>query len=241
MPEFELVLPCYNESKSIQTLIERAVAAAEEYGYRPDTFQLVLVENGSRDDSSKVIDQLKQTTLGRWFRKVQVIENQGYGYGVWTGLANTKASVVGWSHADQQCDPKDAFRAINLMRKSGDKTLVKGARFGRDWKDKFVTRVFEILSYMILGLKIREINAQPKIFHRLLLEQIKSPPKNFAFDLYVIYIAARCGFRFETIDVEFPPRVHGVSNWASTFLERYKTIFNMMRYIWTLSRTEGRL
>ncbi len=241
MLEFELVLPCYNEEKSLETILKRAVEAAKESGYTPETFQLALVENGSKDNSSAVMDQLKASPLGVWFRKVPVNPNLGYGWGVWTGLQSTTAKYVSWSHADQQCDPKDAFRALDIIKKSGnDKLLVKGRRTGRDWKDKFVSRTFETLAWFILGIYVYDTNAQPKVFSRNLLSHLKNPPLNFAFDLYVLFNAKKAGYQFETISVLFPPRIHGMSNWASNFAGRYKTFLNMIAYMFRLSRDEGR-
>ena len=242
MREFELVLPCYNEAKSLQFLLERAVSAAQEAGYSPEQFQLILVENGSKDNSKEVLSQLEQGKLAPWFRKVLVPQNLGYGFGVFQGLKNTQAKFIGWSHADQQCDPKDAFTALERLKKSGlSKVLVKGVRSGRNWKDKWVTHVFETLAFFILGVKVKELNAQPKIFPRELLEEMVAPPKTFAFDLYVLYCAAKQKYKFETIPVLFPPRVHGVSNWASNFLSRYQTIWGMVKYMFHLSRTQGRV
>jgi glycosyltransferase involved in cell wall biosynthesis len=239
---FELVLPCYNESKSIKTIITKAAEAAVSAGFTPEMFQLVLVENGSKDNSGVIMDELKQTELGRWFRKVQIEVNQGYGFGLMSGLKSTTASFVAWSHADQQCDSYDAFRGLEIIKSDQcKKLLVKGVRTQRNWKDKIVSRTFEFMAWCILGMKVYEMNAQPKVFSRTLLEQIKAPPNGFAFDLYVLYCAAKSGYEFKTISVAFPPRVHGVSNWAAGFFSRYKTIFGMIRYMWDLARLEGRV
>ena len=242
MKEFELVLPCYNESKSLQILIERTVNAAKQAGYDSTSFQLVIVENGSLDNSTEVLLQLEKTELAPWFRKVIIAKNQGYGYGVFQGLKNTQAPIIGWSHADQQCDPKDAFIAINKLKASGlSNILVKGERTGRNWKDQTVSTVFETLAFLILGIKIRELNAQPKIFSRELLEKLPTPPPNFAFDLYVLFCALKNRYTLQTIPVLFPPRIHGVSNWASNFAGRYKTIWGMVKYMYQLSLRQGRI
>jgi glycosyltransferase involved in cell wall biosynthesis len=241
MIEFELVLPCYNESLSLKTLIDRAIDAAEQAGFTSDRFQLVLVENGSKDESSQVMEELKTGERGKWFRKVQVEQNQGYGHGVWAGLTSTTAPYVAWSHADQQCDPKDAFVGLARLKSSSHpRTLVKGTRRGRNWKDKLVSRVFELFARVLLGIKINELNAQPKVFPSDLFKEIQNPPKTFAFDLYVLYRAARAGYRVETIPVLFPPRIHGVSNWAANFAGRRRTIMGMIQYMWQLSQSEGR-
>lgn len=240
--EFELILPCYNEAKSLSDIIVRAVKSAEKYCFTPESFKLVLVENGSKDNSREVLQQLSKSELGKWFRVVYVDVNQGYGFGLWSGLKTSQAKIVGWSHADQQCDPENAFFAHKLLTEQKDKKLViKGKRFGRDWKDKSVSFVFEWLATLILGRRLHEINAQPKVFYRELLNEIKSPPKDFAFDIYVLYCALKSGHHLQSIPVLFPPRVHGVSNWAGTFLGRYNTIKNMVKYILFLAKNEGRL
>lgn len=242
MLEFQMVLPCYNESKSLKFLLERAVTAAKEAGYDSTRFQLVLVENGSADNSKEVLAELEAGPWAKWFTKVLVPQNKGYGYGVLQGLKSTEAPIIGWSHADQQCDPKDAFVALKKLKDSKeDKILVKGVRSGRNWKDKWVTHVFETLAFLILGVGTKELNAQPKIFSRELLNHLGDPPYNFAFDLYVLYSALKAGYQVMTIPVLFPPRVHGVSNWASNFFSRYKTILGMVKYMFQLSRTQGRV
>ena len=211
MPEFELVVPSYNESQTLPAFIERVRIAAQNYGYTSDSFQLVLVENGSTDSSRIVLEQLKEKALGPWFRVVRVEVNQGYGYGLWSGLQITHAPYVAWSHADMQCDPSDAFNALELLKRSGytEKTLVKGVRAGRNWKDIIISRVFEFLALIILGKGFYEINAQPKVFPRRFLDTIKNPPYGFAFDLYALYCAAKQGFNVQTITVDFPPRIYG--------------------------------
>lgn len=243
MSQFELVLPCYNESNSIRFLIERAKKAALESGFKQGEFQLIMVENGSKDNSKEVFKELQSSELSSWFQVVTVDVNQGYGYGLWQGLLKTSAPVVGWSHADQQCDPSDAFKAYQLLQQQPkeNSVFVKGVRSGRNWKDKLVSRIFEFLAWLILGVKIYEMNAQPKVFHRSLLQQMTSPPKTFAFDLYAIYCAQKNGFRFQTVPVLFPPRIHGLSNWSSHFFSRYKTILGIIQYMWRLAKTEGRV
>lgn len=241
-PEFELVVPAYNESKSLYTLIESFISAAQNSGFNSNQFQLIVVENGSTDDSSVILDNLLKTSFGQWFRVVKVGKNMGYGNGVWQGLCATTAACIGWSHADLQCDPCDAFQAFQIFKQSNvHSVLIKGVRNGRNWKDRFVSRVFELAALLILGLNAYEINAQPKIFSRDLLPFVKKPPSGFSFDLYVLYQAIKNQFTIYEIPVLFPPRVFGVSHWAATFMGRYKTILLAIGYMFKLKRDEGRM
>jgi glycosyltransferase involved in cell wall biosynthesis len=238
---FELVLPAYNEEKSLSRLIARYAAAAASAHFTPESFQLIIVDNGSTDGSARVLNDLKKSPNGAWFRTVTVPINKGYGHGLWTGLQTTTAPVVGMSHADEQCAPEDVFIAEKRLRESGKNALVKGVRSGRNWKDRFVSRVFEGIARLRLNLNTYEINAQPKIFPRAMLASFREPPTTFAFDLYVMYQAQKNGYETVTIPVLFPPRVHGASRWAATFFSRYKTILGIIDYMGRLAQNEGRL
>ncbi len=236
--DFELVLPCYNESKSLRFLIERCRESAQKNGMNSHQFNLILVENGSKDNSREVLRTLKNdSTLSDWFRVVEVPQNRGYGFGIWSGLKATKAHVVGWSHADQQCDPDNAFRALSMLKDAGvNNVIVKGVRKGRSVPEKIVSRVFDVFAFILLRKRFYEINAQPKVFSRELLDFATQPPPDFSFDLYMLFIAKKCHYRFLTFDVDFPPRLHGLSNWAFSLKNRMKTIMSMIRYMYYLGR-----
>lgn len=241
MIELELVLPCYNEGHSLKSLIERTSRSAIEFGFTPDTFQLVIVDNGSQDNSKSILNYLKATDQGSWFRIVCVPINRGYGNGIWLGLLACEARYLAWSHADQQCDPIEVFRAYRKLLTSGGRVLVKGHRRGREPGDKLISNFFASLAYLLLGIRCVEINAQPKVFPRHLLSEIKEPPLGFQFDLYVLYRAIKVGYNIITINVDFPPREHGVSRWAGSLLSRYRTILGMLSFMVKLLVREGRV
>ena len=241
MPKFELVLPCYNEAASLEKLLRRTIRAAEDAGLSATEARVIFVENGSRDDSRAVLARLAaDPALGVWFHAVLVDQNRGYGHGLATGLAATTAPVVGWSHADEQCDPADAFRAYRLVTEAEAPTLVRGIRRGRGVKDRLVSRVFELIASAYLGHWFYEINAQPKVFPRTLIDGDFDPPLDFAFDLYVLDRAHRRNYRQRIIPVDFPPRAHGLSNWAAGLRNRSTHIRNMIRYIRALRRRRDR-
>jgi glycosyltransferase involved in cell wall biosynthesis len=244
--DFELVIPAYNESKNLPLVVQRCAEAALGQGFSPQTFQLIIVENGSTDDSHDTLARLAKGPLGAWFRVVKVFPNQGYGYGLMRGLTATSAPMIGWSHGDMQTDPLDAFIALKKLRERASKDpstklLVKGARQGRNWKDVTVSHVFALCATLILGLKIKEINAQPKVFHRALLTELTDPPVTFGFDLYALYKARKRGYVFDQISVQFPNRPYGFSKWSATLSSRRRTIVGLIRYMWHLRLVEGRI
>lgn len=236
---FSLVLPCYNEALSLPVLVGRAVACARRRGMGPDAFRLIPVENGSTDDSRQVLQALARGPDGAYLHPVWVPRNQGYGHGVMSGLRSAPRGIVGWTHADEQCDPEDAFRAWEIVRDATRPSLVKGRRHGRARSERLVSAGFAALATLTFARRMHEINAQPKVFPSDLIDRLDAPPMDFCLDIYVLVRAGDAGYDLAEIDVTFPPRRHGTSNWAGTLRSRARTMAGFVRYMLRL-RAGGR-
>ena len=228
-PLLSVVLPCYNESAGLANILDRF---QEVGGDRP--FELILVDNGSTDRTPEVLAELLPRY--RFARSVRIEQNRGYGDGIFRGLGEARGEILAWSHADLQTDPGDVFRAWDVFGQAAEpaRLLVKGRRHGRRVGERVVSRGMEVVALVLLRRCLSEINAQPKLFHRSLMEHVERPPIDFNFDVYVLYQARRHGWRIECIDVEFPPRPHGRSHWAATWSSKLRTIRRSMRYMFLL-------
>lgn len=234
-PILSVVLPCYNEQKGLASILERFREVGAD---RP--FELVLVDNGSTDDTRQVLAELLPAYP--FARSVEIRTNRGYGDGIFTGLKAARGEVLAWSHADLQTDPADVFRAWDVYGRAAEpyRLLVKGRRHGRRLGEWAISRGMEMVACVLLRRCLREINAQPKLFHRGLMEHVEHPSIDFNFDVYVLYQAKRHGWRIESIEVEFPPRRHGESHWAATWRSKLRTIAGSMRYMFLLGLGRAR-
>lgn len=233
MPQLSIVLPCYNEAQGIPKILERFAAMGQGYD-----FELILVDNGSRDNTQAVLaDHLPAYPFAR---SVRIVNNKGYGDGIFTGLREAQGELLAWSHADLQTDPADVFRALDHYQAAAGKDskapglLVKGRRHGRRLSERIISWGMQIVALFCLRRWIAEINAQPKLFHRCLLDHLPNPPVDFNFDVYVLHQARRHGWRLASIDVLFPPRPYGQSNWAATWRSKIRTIRRSMGYMFLL-------
>ena len=100
-----LVIPCYNEAANLPSLLERCKELAQR-----GSVEVILVDNGSTDDSPQVLARLLPAYPG--CRTVRVEHNQGYGFGILAGLKAARGDILGWTHADMQTDPMDAAQGI---------------------------------------------------------------------------------------------------------------------------------
>ena len=229
--KLSLVIPCYNEAKNIPLILERFSAVLTR-----NDIELILVDNGSRDDSGPVLARLLP---GHPFaRTVRVEVNRGYGFGVRAGLAAATGEYAGWTHADMQTDPFDAVRALQEIERQGSPRdiFVKGSRKGRPLFDRVFTVGMSLFETVYLGQRLWDINAQPNIFHRSFLEQWRNPPDDFSLDLYTLYLARRQGLKIVRFDVVFPPRVHGTSSWNTSIGAKWKFIKRTLDFSVNLKR-----
>jgi glycosyltransferase involved in cell wall biosynthesis len=223
-----VILPCYNEEKNLPLILERYAAVAT-----PGLdWELILVDNGSRDGSAAELLRLLALPGHGFARSVKVEVNQGYGFGMATGLRAASGAVLAFSHADMQCDPKSVFEAYAAWQQCGmPHAIVKGRRQGREWAKQLVTNGMSLWATVILGRPLSDINAQPKLFPAELMGHLQRMPDGFEFDIYVLYRALKKGYRLVTVPVIFAARAHGESKWANTLFSRWRTILRVAFYI----------
>jgi glycosyltransferase involved in cell wall biosynthesis len=235
-PKLSLVIPCYNEARNLPLLIGRV----EERFAAGTGVEVVLVDNGSSDDSPSI---LRERLAGhRVLRSVRVEENQGYGFGILSGLRAARGRYLGWSHADMQTDPADALRALELIERSPDPEHVyaKGERYGRPLKDVVFTVGMSAFETALLRRPLWDINAQPNVFPRWFYEAVApAAPYDFSLDLYFYHEARRHGVRLLRFPVRFGERAHGVSHWNVDWKSKKKFIERTVRFSLELRKKLG--
>jgi hypothetical protein len=217
--KLSVIVPCYNEEKNIPLILEKFNEVIKR-----DDIEVLLVNNGSTDNSKSVMDRLVPKFT--FARVVTVETNQGYGYGITSGLNKAHGEFIGYTHADMQTDPTDVLKALEIMEKQEkpEKCYIKGDRKGRAIFDQFFTMGMSAFETIYLGEKLWDINAQPNIFHKSFFKNLTNIPKDFSLDLYLLYTAQKQGLEVIRFDVIFPNRIHGKSSWNSGLASKWKFI-----------------
>lgn len=233
--KLSVIIPAYNEEKNIPLIFSRL---KETFGARADV-EVILVDNGSKDHSASVIaDEMKKTGTG-FFKITHVPVNQGYGYGILSGLQDASGDVLAWTHADMQTDPLDVLKAFDLYKSTADqKVIVKGKRKNRRLLETVFTFGMQLVASLALKTALDDINAQPKLFSRSFYERFlqQSAPHDFSLDLYLLYQARRHGYRVLDVPVFFAKRLHGEAKGGGSWKTRIKLIKRTFAYIFELKK-----
>lgn len=230
--KLSIAVPCYNEEKNIPLII---AAFKKALGNRQN-IEVLLVNNGSTDNSAAAFAQELQKERGGVFKLVNVAKNQGYGFGILSGLEAASGDVLAWTHADMQTDPADVIRGFDLF--SADDIFVKGKRKNRALLEALFTFGMQVIASLALKTYLDDINAQPKIFSRDFYEKhVKNQaPHDFSLDLFVLYQAQKNSLRIKEIAVDFAKRLHGEAKGGGSWKTRVKLIKRTFTYIFELKK-----
>lgn len=183
-PMLSLVLPCYNEADVIRNTATRLTQRFREKNI---PLELVLVDNGSTDGTGKIIDDLLEQGLP--IIKESLGTNEGYGNGVLCGLRRCSGRYVGFSCADGHVSAEDTVKVYEIAAASRIPKLVK---VRRRFRPESVVRRFVSFSYNVLanilygGLGTTDINGNPKILPRKILERMNLQSRDFFLDAEVV-------------------------------------------------------
>ncbi len=234
-----VILPCYNEKDNLNALFERLDRLYE----KSSNLEIILVNNGSTDGSDAVFSDELSKRDQSVFKVVKVEKNIGYGYGILTGLRAASGEVLSVTHADRQTDPLDVLKAFELYQTSNnDMTLVKGFRKNRKVSEAIFSYGMGMLASLVLGTRLTEINAQPKMFNRNFFYQFhEHAPHDFSLDLYFLYCAKKHG-KIIDFPVYFAKRVAGEAKGGSgsSFKTKWKLIKRSFNYIFELKQKLGK-
>ena len=200
-----LIIPCYNEQDNLLSLFATCAKVANSH----ENIEFVFVDNGSTDNSPNIFAELLQEYS--FARMVRVPMNQGYGFGILSGLRVAQGDILAWTHADLQTDPTDALKGMELFISSRhpEQLFVKGRRYGRAPWDVFFTVGMAFFEFFALRTLMWDINAQPTMFHKKFMDSWIDPPHDFSLDLYAYYQAKHKGLTIHRFPVYFGKRAFG--------------------------------
>ena len=223
-PELSLAMPLYNEEANVESVVANLVAALEEAGV---DYELVLVNNGSEDRTGEIIERLAQGNPR--LVPVHIPVNQGYGWGIITGLRHCRGRYLGYAWGDNQVRAEDVVKIFQRLRQ-GDVDMAKSLRVERHdgLQRLIITRVYNTVFPFFFPVHSADVNGCPKIFTREAYEAIQPTSRDWFLDAEIMIKAHKLGLRVAEVPVIFYPRASGKSK------VRWKTVLefalNMFRY-----------
>jgi dolichol-phosphate mannosyltransferase len=224
--ELSLVAPVYDERDNLEPLYNRVV---EVFGDRV-RWELVLVDDGSRDGSTQVMRALAQRDPR--VRCVCFAKNCGQTTAMRMGIQSSRAPLIATLDADMQNDPADIPKLIEQL---GDNDAVVGYRLKRN--DNFVrrasSRIANRVRNALSGDSIRDTGCSLKVFRAAAIREI---PLHFeGMHRFMPTLLRYYGFRVVEHPVSHHPRRAGVSKYG-VLNRAFRAFRDLLAVRWMRSR-----
>lgn len=159
---------CYNDESTIGALVEEAIKVLQNIS---GDFEVIVVDDGSVDNSRSVLEELKNK-YGARFRPVYHGSNKGYGAAIKTGFKSCKNDLVFYTDGDGQYDISEI---VKLLRAIDGADMVNGYLCHRS--DPFyriaLGKIYQTLLRLILCININYVDCDFRLFRRHVIDSIK--------------------------------------------------------------------
>jgi len=201
-----IVIPCFNEERRLPATIE----AIHGFFHRRGTqFELIIVDDGSVDDTSKLVNDVTQTLTG--ITLIRHEKNTGKGFAVKAGVLRSLGSAVLICDADLSTPIDEIDRLLPLLDEGCD--IVIGSRRMRDsnivmkqpWYRQVMGKIYNMLVNSVLALGFRDTQCGFKLFKGDVARSLfaKSRINGFSFDAEILFMAKRQGLKVREMPVSW--------------------------------------
>jgi glycosyltransferase involved in cell wall biosynthesis len=223
-----IVIPLLNEEESVQELYHWIAKVMQSNGF---LYELILIDDGSTDNSWKIIQELSATH--KEVKGIRFFKNYGKSQALHAGFAKANGEVVITMDADLQDNPEEIPELYAMITKQGY-DLVSG------WKKKrydsligknLPSKLFNFAARKTSGLKLHYFNCGLKAYKN---EVIKNIEVTGEMHRYIPVLAKNAGFTIigEKV-VQHQARKYGVTKFG---FERFTRGFLDLITISFLSR-----
>jgi glycosyltransferase involved in cell wall biosynthesis len=201
-PLISIVVPTFNESATIEKLIDRLHESL--VGLR---YEVIIIDDGSTDGTSDVVRKLS----GGSIRSFCHSRNQGKGAALRTAFEHVAGEIVVVQDADLEYDPKDIPTLLQPILE-GHADVVFGSRFRGQaqrvhmfWH-QLANSMLTWFSNMMNNLNLSDMETGYKAFRKTVLDKIQIREKRFGFEPEITAKVARLKCRVYEVPISYHGR-----------------------------------
>ncbi len=212
MKKFSIIIPAFNEERNLKRGVLDEVRKFLDQAV--GDYEVIVVDDGSTDQTKEIIKQYQVS-----YKKFKLIENShgGKAIAVMTGMQAGEGEVILFTDMDQATPITQIEKFIPKFAEGFD--IVIGSRSGRKGAPlirKLSAWGFSLLRGIILGLPFKDTQCGFKAFSKESVNKIipkiksewgvvhfKGGAVNAGFDVELLYLAKKYGFRIAEVPVEW--------------------------------------
>jgi glycosyltransferase involved in cell wall biosynthesis len=203
--DVSVLVPAKDEAENLPLFMEQADAA---FRATPNVaFEVLVIDDGSADDSWAVLQQLARRYS--FLKLARHRSRRGIADALRTGYLHARGRVLVFYPADLQFKPEDIPRLVAPIL-ADEADMVTGFKEGK-YEKALVSGIYNRLSRLLFDVKVKDLNSV-KAYRREIMESLPVRPD---WHRYMVVIAAAQGFTVAEVPVPLYPRHAGRSKFAT--------------------------
>lgn len=212
MKKLSIIIPAYNESKTIHLILDKINAVKLSEGIDKE---VIVVNDFSEDNTEDVVLQYQQNNIGLNIQYVKHPFNKGKGAALHTGIEKASGDFIIIQDADLEYDPQEYVLLLQPVL-DGFADVVYGSRFisGKPHRILFFwhtlgNRFLTLFSNMFSNLNLTDMESCYKLFKSEIIKEIKLKENRFGFEPEVtIKISRIKGIRIYEVGISYYGRTY---------------------------------
>ena len=219
--------PAHDEEANIEGLVQDALDSLPVIA---DTFEIIAVNDGSRDRTRVLADELTAAYPGV-VRAVHHPTNLGYGAALRSGFGAARHELVAFTDGDRQFRVEDIGRLTERLAAEDAPDVVVGYRIQR--ADPIIrtlyARTYRLANRLFFGLRVTDVDCACKLFRREALDGIAVESDGAFFSAELLIKMEAAGRTVVEVGVPHYPRTAGSATGANP-----RVVFRAIRDFWRL-------
>jgi glycosyltransferase involved in cell wall biosynthesis len=201
--DVSVLVPAKDEAANLPEFVRLCAEALAPAGF---SFEVVIVNDGSRDESARVLRELERANP--FLRVVTHRRQRGIADALRSAGDVARGDVFVFYPADLQYLPEDIPKLVAPIL-AGRADIVTGTKQGK-YEKAFVSGVYNALCRWLFGVRVTDLNSV-KAYRREVMQGVPLRPD---WHRYMVVIAAADGFRLDSLPVPLHPRRAGQSKFT---------------------------
>lgn len=192
-----VIAPSFKQEGTIVRDLQRINEVLDKLRYPTE---LICVVDGKVDRTFE-----KASKFAKKYHNIKVIgynTNKGKGYAIRYGMAESRGEIIGFIDAGMDINPNGLSMLLEHFEWYDADIIVGSKRHpvskvDYPWQRKILSIGYQLLTFILFGLKVRDTQVGMKFFRREVLERVlpRLLVKTFAFDIEILAVASYLGYK----------------------------------------------